>query len=160
MSSPPVLKTELEKIWLQDDIVWLVKRLGFAEVDERTDWPQVIEVLPEFADVLQQAVQDAARETTEVQLLSHGIEGRAVARRDGLRRFLVWDLLGTPKSEDGPCGALAIIALMSCHSAPWLWCWICESAEEDEYAQSIFGWWEPQRFAFAKGFPLFAQRID
>lgn len=160
MGSQLVLNTELEKIWLQDDIVWLVKRLGFADVDEQTDWPQVIEVLPEFATALERAAKGTRQGTIEVRLLSHGIDGRAALRREGPKRFLEWDLVGTPKSEDGPCGALAIFALMSSQDVPWLWCWICEMAHEDAHAQSIFGWWDPQRFAFARGFPLFAQRIE
>ncbi|MCY3559374.1 MAG: hypothetical protein OXH13_12145 [Chloroflexi bacterium] len=75
------------------------------------------------------------------------------------RTILEWDVKAESTSEDGILQAFTIFALIPGDPTPRLWCWICETVEEEDYAESVFSWWEPQTFAFANGSPLVSERI-
>ena len=157
MPTEAQLSNRIEELWLRPDIVWLATRLRSDPEDERNLWPTRINIHIKFYRAL---VEAGCREGIPIELVSHDSSGRAVPRFVRCRSFIEWDVEAKSHSQDGIRHAFAIFALIREGGPTRLWCWICESVEEEDYAESVFGWWEPQSFAFAKGAPLFPQRIE
>ena len=156
MPTEAELTRALEELWLQPDIVWLATRLRSDLEDERGAWPQRINIHDKFFRALLRA---GCREGVPIDLVSHGKSGHAIPRSVRHRTFLEWDVEAGSTSQDGIWRAFTIFALISGDGDTRLWCWICEAVEEEDYAESVFSWWEPQSFAYARGVPLFPQRI-
>lgn len=156
MPTEAQLSNRIEELWLRPDIVWLATRLRSDPEDERNLWPKRMNMPIKFYRAF---VEAGCREGVPVELVSHGKTGRAVPRFVRRRSFIEWDIEAESTSQDGIWRAFAIFALIPGESVSQLWCWICETTEEEEFAESLFQWWEPQEFAFARGVPFFAERI-
>lgn len=156
MSTESQLTSAIEEIWLRDDVTWLATRLRSDLTDEQRPWPQRIDIHIKFFRALRDAGCD---DGVNVELVSHGKSGRAVPRYVRRRVFLEWDVQAESASAHGVWFSFTAFALIPDEDGPRLWCWICESIEEEEYAEAVFAWWEPQSFSFARGIPLFPERI-
>ena len=147
----------IEELWLRPDVVWLATRLRSDIDDETGSWPQRINIHIKFFRALKEA---GCWDGIPVDLASHGKPGRATPRYVRHRVFLEWDIEAESNSPDGVWMSFTILALVPDEDGPRLWCWIYESIEEEERAEAVFGWWEPQSFAYVKGTPLFPERIS
>ena len=157
MATEAQLSNAIENLWLRPDVTWLATRLRSDPKDEEGSWPQRIDIHIKFFRALKEA---GCGDGVDVELVSHGKSGRAVPRYVRSRVFLEWDVQAESASADGVWYAFTILALIPDEEGSRLWCWICESAEEEEHAEAVFAWWEPQAFSFAKGFPVFPERIS
>ena len=156
MATESELEAAIQDLFLRPDIVWLATRLRSDPEDERIAWPRRINIHLKFTRSLLRA---GLRHGVPIELVSHGRSGRAVPRLVRGRAFIEWDIEAKSASPDGIWRAFTIFALIQGEGGSSLWCWICESVEEEEYAQTVFAWWEPQSFAFAVGLPLTPERI-
>lgn len=157
MANEAQLTSAIEDLWLRPDVTWLATRLRSDQRDEEGPWPQRINIHIKFFRALKDA---GCWKGVDVELVSHGKLGRAVPRYVRGRVFLQWDVQAESASADGVWYSFTIFALIPDEDGPRLWCWICDSVEEEEYAEAVFAWWEPQSFSFAKGFPLLPERIS
>lgn len=157
MATEPDLTSAMEDLWLRPDVTWLAARLRSDPEDEEGSWPQRINIHIKFFQALKEA---GCWDGLDVELVSHGKSGRAVPRYVRRRAFLEWDVQAESASADGVWYSFTILALIPDEEGPKLWCWICDSVEEQEYAEAVFAWWEPQSYSFGKGFPLFPERIS
>ena len=157
MATEGQLTRAIEDLWIRPDVVWLATRLRSDPEDERGSWPKRINIHIKFFRALKEA---GCWEGVDVELVSHCKSGTAVPRYVRRRVFLEWDVQAEVASADGVWYAFTIFALIPDEDGPRLWCWICDSVEEEEYAEAVFAWWEPQSFAYAKGLPLFPERIS
>lgn len=156
MTTEAQLSNAIENLWLREDVVWLATRLRSDPKDEEGSWPHRIGIHIKFFRALKEA---GCGDGVDVELASHGKSGRAVPRYVRSRVFLEWDVQAESSSADGVWYSFTILALIPDEDGPRLWCWICDSVEEEEYAEAVFGWWEPQSFSFATGCPLIPERI-
>ena len=157
MATEARLTRAIENLWLRPDIVWLATRLRSDLADEEGSWPQRINIHIRFFRALMAA---GCGNGVRVDVASHRRSGYARPRYVRRRVFLEWDINAESTSQDGVWTSFAIFALIPVQDDPWLWCWICDSIEEEEYAEAVFRWLEPQSFAFATGSPLFPERIS
>lgn len=157
MPSQEELAEAINELSIRGNAVWLATRLRSDSEDERRSWPTRVNVHIKFYRAFAEA---GCREGVLIELASHGRSGWAVPRFVRSRSFLEWDIEAEATSSDGVWTAFTIFALIPDAMAPRLWCWICETIEEEEYAESVFAWWEPQAYAYARGLPLFPQRIQ
>lgn len=157
MATDSELRSAIQELLLRPDIVWLATRLRSDPEDERSAWPRRIDIhIRFFRSLLRAGLMNGVT----VDLVSHGRSGRAVPRLVRNRAFIEWDFEAESASAIGTWRAFAIFALVPDDGGSRVWCWICESVEEEEYAESLFAWWEPQSFAYARGLPLFPERIS
>jgi len=156
MGSEQELESAIAELSIRGDVVWLATRLGSDRDDEEGTWPQRIDIHIKFCRALKEA---GCGNVVRVDVASHRELGIATPRYVRRCVFLDWDIETTSTTRDGIWISFAIFALVPDQDGPWLWCWICESVEEEEYAEAVFRWWEPQSFAFARGSPLFPERI-
>ena len=157
MMTESELTNGIEELWLRPDVVWLATRLRSDIDDERGSWPQRINIHIKFFRALKEA---GCWDGIPVELASHGETGRATPRYVRHRVFLEWDIEAESNNPDRVWMSFTIFALVPDEDGPRLWCWICESIEEEVRAEAVFGWWEPQSFAYTKGTPLFPERIS
>ena len=156
MATVSELEAAIQGLWLRPDIVWHAARLRSDAEDERGEWPQRIDIHIKFYRALLRA---ECVNGIPVEIVSHGRSGRATPQHVRSRTFIEWDARADSASQDGIWRAFMIFALIPEEGGFRLWCWICESVEEEDYAEAVFGWWEPQSFACAVGPPLFPQRF-
>ena len=157
MMTESEVTNRIEELWLRPDVVWLATRLRSDIDDERGAWPRRINIHIKFFRALKEA---GCWDGVPVELASHGKTGRAFPRYVRHRAFLEWDIEAESNSPDGVWMSFTIFALVPEEEGPRLWCWICESIEEEEHAEALFAWWEPQSFAYANGQPLFPERFS
>ena len=156
METDSQLATAIEELWLRPDVVWFATRLRSDAEDERGAWPRRINIhIKFFRALLREGYQDGG----PVVLVSHRRSGRAVPRFVRHRAFIEWDIEAESSSQDGIWYAFTIFALIPDREQSRLWCWICETTEEEDYAESVFSWREPQSYAYTKGIPLFPEGI-
>lgn len=156
MGNEQRLEAAIAELSMKTDTIWLATKLSSDFEGERGSWPSRINIHIRFFRALKEA---GCGDGIRVDLVSHKKSGSAVPRYVRQRVFLEWDVEAESFCPDGVWGSFTICALVLDEISPRLWCWICDSIEEEEYAKAMFNWWEPQSFALAKGLPLFPERI-
>ncbi len=150
------------EVGFSEEVVWLVKRVGAGEVNEDNTWLDRVEVPIRFYRAVVDRWPVSGGRAVPVKVASHnqGLEFEAVARYVRSRAFLDWRVPGAVASADGAHGALIILALRGDLASPYLWCWVCDTLEEDEYAEAFFGLgWDPGAVAFSRGLTFFPDVI-
>lgn len=139
-----------------EEVVWLAKRVGEGEVNAANTWLDRVDIPVQFYRAVAEQWPASGGRIAPVRVASHDLEGEAVARYVRCRAFLEWRVPGAVASLDGAHAALVILAVRRDVEEPHIWCWICDSLEEDEYAEAFFGIdWDPGAVAYAPGLTLF-----
>ena len=154
------LPNAMFEVGFSEEVVWLVKRVGAGEVNEDNTWLDRVEVPIQFYRAVAGRWPASGGRPVPVRVASHDLEGEAVARYVRRRAFLDWRVPGAVASVDGAHAALIILALRGDLDSPYLWCWVCDTLEEDEYAEAFFGLgWDPGGVAFSRGLTFFPDVI-
>ena len=132
------LPNAMFEVGFSEEVVWLVKRVGAGEVNGDNTWLDRVEVPIQFYRAVAGRWPVSGGRAVPVRVASHDLEGEAVARYVRRRAFLDWRVPGAVDSVDGAHAALIILALRGDLASPYLWCWVCDTLEEDEYAEAFF----------------------
>ena len=148
------LPNAMFEVGFSEEVVWLVKRVGEGEVNGDNTWLDRVEVPIQFYRAVAGRWPAGGGRRVPVKVASHnqGLEAEAVARYVRRRAFLEWRVPGAVASADGAHATLIILALRGDLASPYLWCWVCDTLTEDEYAEAFFNLdWDPGAFAYSRG---------
>ena len=158
MHTEEALTEAMTALMIRGDVAWLALRVPWTGATEDGGWLDEIEIPAWFFTALKGVSNGPDLWTIRTELASHELEGDVKLQYVQRRMYLEWNVAGSTPSPDGIVAAFMIFATRPGHEQP-LWCWICETIEEEEYAESVFNWWPPQRFAYARGLPFFPKRV-
>ncbi len=150
------LRDALEEFWLEKDVVWLAKRISRREVTTGGAWIDHVDIPTLFFRALGDVWPQSSDSRIPVEVESHALGGEATAQYVRRRSFLEWDVGVATSTADGLVGGLIILAIRNDCEPPFLWCWICETLAEDEYAEAVFNLGEQSTTSVLRGFPVFA----
>ena len=150
------LRDALEDFWLEQDVVWLAKRISWREVTPDDAWVDHVDIPAQFFRALADVWPYSNGSRIPVEVESHALRGEATAQYVRRRAFLQWDVGVATSSADCQVGGLIIFAIRNDCEPPFLWCWICETLAEDEYAEAVFNLGQPSTASVLRGFPVFA----
>lgn len=144
------------EVGFSEEVAWLAKRVGEGEVNAANTWLDRVNVPIQFYRAVAEQWPASAGRIAPVRVASHDLEGEVVARYVRRRAFLEWRVPGAVASPDGAHAALIILAVRRDIEQPHIWCWICDTLEEDEYAEAFFGInWDPGAVAYSRGLTPF-----
>lgn len=150
------LPTAMFDVGFSEEVVWLAKRVGEGEVNADNTWLDRVNVPIQFYRAVTDQWPSSAGRSAPVWVASHDLEGGAVVRYVRWRAFLEWHVPGAVASPDGAYAALIILAVRRDVERPHIWCWVCDTLEEDEYAEAFFGLdWDPGAVACSRGLTPF-----
>lgn len=156
MSTRKDLSNAMLKVGFSEEVVWLAKRVGHGEVNAGNTWLDRVNVPIQFYRAVAEQWPASIGRRAPLTVASHDREGEAVARYVRRRAFLEWRVSGAVSSPDGAHAALIVLAVRRDVEQPHIWCWICDTLEEDEYAEAFFGLdWDPGAVAYSRGLTPF-----
>ena len=119
-------------VGFSEEVVWLAKRVGEGEVNVDNTWLDRVNVPIQFYLAVAEHWPASTGRRAPLTVASHDLEGEAVARYVRRRAFLEWHVPGAVASPDGAYAALIILAVRRDVEQPHIWCWLCDTLEEDE----------------------------
>ena len=150
------LPNAMLKVGFSEEVVWLAKRVGHGEVNAGNTWLDRVNVPIQFYRAVVEQWPASIGRRAPLTVASHDREGEAVARYVRRRAFLEWRVPGAVASPDGAHATLIVLAVRRDVEQPHIWCWICDTLEEDEYAEAFFGLgWDPGAVAYSRGLTPF-----
>ena len=143
-------------VGFSEENVWLARRVGEGEVNADNTWLDRVNVPIQFYRAVADQWPASIDQRVPLTVASHDLEGEVVARYVRRRAFLEWHVPGAVASSDGAYAALIILAVRRDVERPHIWCWLCDTLEEDEYAEAFFGIdWDPGAVAYSRGLTPF-----
>lgn len=156
MPTANALSDSILEVGFNEDVTWLVKRINWRELTSDGTWIDHLDIPVQFFRALTRVWPLSEGASFPISVVSHGFRGDGVARFVRRRAYIEWDLPGRSRGNDGADAALIVLAVRADLLSPYLWCWICDSLVEDEYAEAFFNiCGEPSAVAYSRGLTMF-----
>ncbi len=155
------LPDALLEVGFSEDVTWLVKRLSWRELTTDDAWIDHIDIPPQFFRALTQVWPLTGGARFPITVASHALSGEGAARFVRRRAYIEWNVPVRTISRAGADAALIILAVRKDMPTPYLWSWICDTQEDDEYAETFFNLsGEPSAIANSRGLTMFPRVLN